>query len=108
MSHANGVSAAVRWADRFKSSGLTPQQVLAYLRVEWLQSLGVFLGGLGATLLAVADSDIGRWGWLAFLASNVFLIAMAYRKGLWGVLLLQVYFGWTSTAGIWNHIVKGA
>lgn len=107
MSHVNGVSATVRWTDRLKNSGLTPRQVLSYLRIEWLQSLGVALGGLGATLLAVADSDLGRWGWVAFLASNVFLIAMAYRKGLWGVLLLQVYFGWTSTAGIWNHIVHG-
>lgn len=97
----------VRWTDRLKKSGMSPKQVLAYLRIEWLQSLGVALGGLGATLLAVADSDLGRWGWVAFLASNIFLIAMAYRKGLWGVLLLQVYFGWTSTAGIWNHIVRG-
>lgn len=91
-----------------RGGALSPRKVIAYLRVEWLQCLGVFLGALGATLLAGADSAVGRWGWLAFFASNICLIVMAHQKGLWGVLLLQVYFGWTSTAGIWNHIIKGA
>lgn len=80
----------------------------AYLRDEWLQCCGVALAALGATLLALAGSEIGRYGWLAFLASNVALIAMAWRKRLWGLLALQIYFAFTSAAGVINHIALRA
>ena len=77
----------------------------AYLRDEWLQCCGVALAALGATLLALAGPEIGRYGWLAFLASNVALIAMAWRKRLWGLLALQIYFAFTSAAGVINHVL---
>lgn len=80
--------------------------VLAYLRDEWLQSAGVLMAAVGATLLAMGAPEIGRWGWVAFLGSNLLLIVMAWRKRLWGVLALQVYFSWTSALGIANHVLS--
>lgn len=72
---------------------LTPIQA-----VEWSGSL---IGLAGAALLAL-NTRISRWGWVAFLASNVLMLVMAASLGLRGVFLMQAGFTFTSLLGIWR------
>jgi len=66
-----------------------------------MQVLGTVFGLAGA-LLVSQNSANSKWGWVAFLASNVFLIAMATRKKLWVFCMLQLGFSYTSINGILN------
>lgn len=65
---------------------------------EWSGSL---LGLLGAFLLAL-NSRISRWGWAAFLVSNVLLVVLAVSISRWGLLTMQVGFLGTSILGLWR------
>jgi hypothetical protein len=69
---------------------------------EWL---GAFLGLLGAYMLAT-HSRCSKWGWVAFLASNVAMIGFALGAGAYGLLLMQLGFMGSSglgcyRAGLW-------
>jgi hypothetical protein len=66
--------------------------------VEWAGSV---LALLGAFLLAT-NSRVSRWGWGAFLCSNVLLIVLAISIGRWGFLTMQIGFLGTSILGIWR------
>lgn len=63
---------------------------------EWL---GCGFGLAGAGLLAW-HSPVSRWGWWAFLAANVFMIALALSIDRYGLLLQQVGFTATSLVGL--------
>ena len=66
--------------------------------VEWAGSL---VGLLGALLLAL-HKPVSRWGWVAFLASNILLIVLAAGIGRWGLFFMQVGYLVTSLLGIWR------
>jgi hypothetical protein len=53
---------------------------------EWTGSL---MGLLGAFLLAT-HSRVSRYGWFAFLAGNLAMIAFALQIQAWGLLLQQL------------------
>jgi hypothetical protein len=66
--------------------------------VEWA---GAIVGMLGAVVLAT-HSRISRWGWVAFLVSNVLLIALTASIGRWGLLAMQLGYLGTSVLGIFR------
>ena len=65
---------------------------------EWTGSL---LGLLGAFLLAT-NTRMSRYGWVAFLAANVAMIAFALSIGADGLLLQQIGFMGTSCLGLYR------
>ncbi|RMG37535.1 MAG: hypothetical protein D6720_03030 [Gammaproteobacteria bacterium] len=65
--------------------------------IEWAGSL---TGLLGAWLLAINDLQWSGYGFVAFLVSNGFWIALGIRKRLFGLLLMQVGFTGSSLMGI--------
>ncbi len=72
--------------------------------LEWAGSL---LGLLGAYLLAT-HSRMSRYGWIAFLAANVAMIAFAIGIERYGLLVQQAGFMGTSLlglrrAGLWSR-----
>lgn len=64
--------------------------------LEWA---GCFSGLLGAFLLAT-NTRVSRYGWLAFLAANVFMIGFAVFIHRYGLLVQQLGFMATSLLGI--------
>jgi len=66
--------------------------------LEWVGSL---LGLLGAFLLAT-HTRLSRYGWLAFLAANLAMIAFALGIGRYGLLVQQVGFMGTSLLGLYR------
>lgn len=75
---------------------------VTYARLEPLECLGALAGGVGALLLS-QNSIHSKWGWVGFLLSNMFFLAMSYRKKLYGLLLVQAYFSYTSLNGIFHY-----
>ena len=72
---------------------------MAWIQVcEWL---GAGLGLLGAYLLAT-HTRVSRWGWVAFLASNVAMIGFALGAGAYGLLLMQLGFMGSSSLGCYR------
>lgn len=69
-----------------------------------LEGCGAVTGLLGAALLAMNDAYSG-WGFLAFLASNLFWIAFAIRTDAWGLVVMQTGFVGTSLLGIYRWLV---
>lgn len=65
---------------------------------EWAGSI---LGLVGAFLLAT-NSRVSRYGWVAFLAANVAMIAFAVGIGAHGLLLQQLGFMGTSCLGLYR------
>ncbi|NNM65092.1 MAG: hypothetical protein HKL99_10840 [Burkholderiales bacterium] len=70
-----------------------------FVAVEWL---GAVFGAAGALVLSW-DASWSKWGWAGFLVSNMFLIALGIRKRLWGFLLMQIVFLYTSINGIAHY-----
>ena len=66
--------------------------------LEWF---GAALGLLGAFLLAT-NSRYSRFGWIAFLATNMCWLAFALDSHLMALLLMQLGFTATSLLGIWR------
>ena len=77
-------------------------RVVKYVSRERLECLGAVCGAAGAFLLSQHES-YSKWGWVGFLLSNVFLIAMARKKQLYGLMLVQAYFCYTSVNGIVHY-----
>lgn len=72
---------------------LTPDILL-----EWA---GAATGLAGAFALAL-NIRSSRWGWVAFLASNLLLIALLANLHRWGLVLMQAGFLTTSVLGIYR------
>ena len=72
--------------------------------MEWT---GCFLGLTGALLLAT-NTRISRWGWVAFLASNVAWIGYSLSVGAHGLLLQQAGFTITSLIGVSRWFGSGS
>ncbi len=60
---------------------------------------GCTLGLIGAFLLA-ANTRFSRWGWVAFLLSNVAWLGYAVHTSAWALLLQQAGFTITSLIGL--------
>lgn len=72
-----------------------PNEILL-TALEWA---GSFVGLTGAWLLA-SNTRLSRWGWVAFLGSNVLLVALAVGLQRWGLLVMQLGFLCSSILGI--------
>jgi hypothetical protein len=59
----------------------------------------------GAALLAF-NGKHARWGWVAYLFSNLALIHFAARHGHGGLLALQLGFFFTTALGTWQWILR--
>ncbi|ART61459.1 hypothetical protein CBP36_21055 (plasmid) [Acidovorax carolinensis] len=64
--------------------------------LEWGGSL---LGLLGAFLLAT-HSRLSKYGWIAFLAANLAMVAFAIGIERYGLLVQQIGFTATSVLGL--------
>ena len=69
------------------------------MSAPWLDWGGCALGLLGAFLLAT-NTRLSRWGWVAFLISNVAWILYAIATGAWALLIQQAGFTVTSLIGL--------
>lgn len=78
------------------------QSTIHYLVRNPIECIGCGLGAIGSLLLSL-NSDLSRYGWLAFLASNLLFAAMANKERLFGFLGLQAYFAITSIVGILRY-----
>lgn len=72
-----------------------------------LQWAGAVVGLVGAFLLAL-NTSVSRWGWLAFLGSNILILLFTGSVGLWGFFTMQVGFTATSVLGLWRASVPQA
>ena len=64
--------------------------------VEWL---ACFAGLIGAALLAM-NNRYSKWGFVAFLVSNLFWIVFGIHSEAWGLVTMQIGFTITSVLGI--------
>lgn len=71
--------------------------------LEWA---GCVFGVFGAGILAINDSRWSRYGWLLFLASNVFWIGYAWIGDAPGLLMQQCFFTVTSLLGIYRWVLN--
>lgn len=69
--------------------------------ITFLEWSGALVGLLGALLLAL-NSDVSHYGWFAFLAANVMMVAFAWRIDRYGLLVQQLGFTCTSLLGIYR------
>lgn len=70
--------------------------------VEWG---GAATGLLGAGLLALNHPSWSRWGFVAFLASNMMWISFGVATSAWGLVAMQVGFTATSLVGIYRWFI---
>lgn len=70
--------------------------------LEWS---GCILGLLGAFLLAT-NTDVSRYGWIAFLAANLAMIGFAWGMRAHGLLLQQVGFMGSSCLGLYRTFMS--
>lgn len=73
-------------------------------RLDLLEWSGALVALLGALLLAL-NTQISRWGWLAFLASNLLMIAFAVDLQRSGMTLMHSGFLLTSVLGIYRSFI---
>lgn len=66
---------------------------------------GMALGLLGAVFVAGTDRARRRWGFGLWVGSNCFWIVNALGSGTWGLVIMQMFFLFTSGLGWWNHRV---
>lgn len=66
--------------------------------IEWT---GALLGLLGAALLA-SKMSWSKFGFVAYLVSNVCWIVYAVKHGAYGLLVMQIGFTITSVIGIYR------
>lgn len=66
---------------------------------EWL---GASTGMFGAVILSF-NMSWSRWGWVAFLVSNLFIIALAAQRRIWGIVVMQLVYTGTSLNGLWHY-----
>ncbi len=71
--------------------------------VDWVQLLGALTGGAGAYLMASPRADVRQRAFQLFAMSNGFLIVWSIGAHAWWILLLQLYFTFTSARGIWMN-----
>lgn len=67
--------------------------------VRWCEWLGGLSGLLGSLLLATHSAWSG-YGFVAFAASNAFLLAFAVRVRAWGLFTMQIGFCVTTALGL--------
>lgn len=75
------------------------RQALNDKLVEWL---GALLG-LGGAWLVALDGDLARYGFMAFLLSNLCWIAFGLKKKAWGLLAMQTGFLGSSLLGLYSR-----
>lgn len=66
---------------------------------EWC---GAILGLIGSWMVAM-DGDVGKYGFIGFLISNVCWIAFGIKKKAWGLLTMQIGFTGSSLLGLYNR-----
>lgn len=69
--------------------------------MEFVEWIACFTGLAGALLLAL-NNQFSRWGFVCFLASNIFWIAFSVANGTHGLLVSQLGFTVTSLIGIFR------
>jgi hypothetical protein len=83
---------------QLQTSSLSLRQSTHLLAFEWA---GCILGLVGAFLLAT-NSTVSAYGWFAFLAANLAMIAFASGIQARGLLLQQIGFLASSCLGIYR------
>lgn len=73
--------------------------------MDWAGWVGSLTGLLGAILLA-ANASWSRWGWAAFLVSNVAWISFGVQTRTWSLVLMQAGFMATSMTGLYRWFNK--
>lgn len=71
----------------------------------WVGWAGFVFGALGAGMLAL-NTTWSRWGWLAFLGSNIAWISYAALSGPTSLLMQQLVFIGTTFLGISRWLIK--
>ena len=73
--------------------------------LQGLEWSGCILGLLGAFLLAT-NTEVSRYGWLAFLAANLAMIGFARGMQAHGLLLQQIGFMGSSCLGLYRTFIS--
>ncbi|MHB0927748.1 MAG: hypothetical protein ACYC3W_02335 [Candidatus Nanopelagicales bacterium] len=89
------------------TASTSPESIVVHAKarrelVQIIEWIGAFLGMAGALALSW-NVSWSKWGWVGFLASNLFLIALAIHKRMWGFLMMQLVFTYTSINGIVHY-----
>ncbi len=74
-------------------------------KLEWL---GCLFGLAGSALLAAHGSDLSKWGFVAFLASNIIWISFGLSRKIYPLVVMQLGFLITSVFGITQWFSFGA
>lgn len=74
------------------------------MKMSFAECAGSFSGLLGALLLSL-NTPYSGYGFMAFLVSNLFLIAFAYKNKFRGLFIMQIGFMATSLNGIYNFVI---
>ena len=74
---------------------------------DFLQYLGAATGMLGALLLAF-NNAYSKFGYAAYLVSNLAWVAFAVLTQVQGLLVMQAFFFITTLIGLWKWFPKSA
>lgn len=75
---------------------------LAFVRkMEW----GGALTGLFGAWMVAANVDTSGYGFVAYLASNIFWVIFGYKQRAWGLVVQQVGFTGSSLLGIYRWLM---
>lgn len=75
-----------------------------YQMIDVAEVAGAANGLLGAWLLAF-KTPYAKFGWVAYLISNVFWLAFALILARQWMLVQTVGFTVSSVVGLWNHVL---
>jgi hypothetical protein len=73
-----------------------------YVRRNKMEGVASFFGAVGSMLLSF-NGEHAKFAWIIFFVSNAMFVGMAFRKRLYGSLVLQSYFTVTAVNGIINY-----
>lgn len=75
---------------------------LEYVRRNKMECAASLFGAMGSMLLSF-NGEHAKFAWVIFFVSNAMFVGVAFRKRLFGFLVLQTYFTITAVNGIINY-----
>ncbi len=84
------------------SKAISISLFFAYIKKNPLECAACVFGAIGSLILSM-NGSYSKFGFCAFFFFFLLFASMAVRKRLFGLLVLQAYFSFTSIVGIVNY-----
>lgn len=67
---------------------------------DWI---GALLAIVGSYLLSFGGAGMIKWGWVAYVVSNLFWVSYGINNGKWSIIVMQVVFMVSSINGVFRN-----